>query len=89
MDTLPLWIILIYLNAVDKYVSPEERARRAAEEAAHEEARRRAEADDAKQRALKDMMNSNPAVRKDDKAKKRLVSELRGMGMGMCPAVAS
>eukprot|EP00798_Chlamydomonas_sp_ICE-L_P016811 gene16811-23093_t len=51
---------------VEKYVSPEERARLAEEARIAEEARRRAEADDAKQRALKEMMNGKVAIRKQN-----------------------
>ncbi|KAG2484149.1 hypothetical protein HYH03_017030 [Edaphochlamys debaryana] len=59
-----------------KYVSPEELSRRAALAAAEDEARRKAEADDARNRALKEMMNNNPQATRTSKAgKNRLVRE--------------
>lgn len=47
-----------------KYVSPEQQARLAADAAAAEAARVNAESDDAKNRALRDMMYANPAPSK-------------------------
>lgn len=56
--------------AVDKYVSPEEHARRAAAAAEEEEARRRAEADDSRNRALREMMGGTPDTARRGKGSK-------------------
>jgi len=51
---------------VDRFASPEMRAMQRARQAEAEEHRRRLEADDSKQRALRDMMNSTLEFRKKD-----------------------
>mgnify|MGYP001807471117 CR=1 FL=1 len=66
-----------------KYQSPEELARHAAAQALEDAARRRAEADDARNRALKEMMNANPAVTRGKQGgKNRLVRGAAAGGRG-------
>ena len=56
--------VCVTVCSVAKYVSPEERARREEADRQAEEARRRAESDDARQRALREMMNNTVELRK-------------------------
>lgn len=60
--------------AVERYVSPQEMARRAADAALAEQTRRNAETDGAKQRALRDMMNGTLESKKTSRAEALLVS---------------
>ena len=69
-------IIMIHkfvLHTVDKYISPEELALRAEADKVAEAERRRAEADDSRQRALREMMHGTLEVKKEPTALESMV----------------
>jgi hypothetical protein len=65
MDSIP--------PAVEKYIYPEEMALRAEADRRAQEQRKRAEADDLKQRALREMMNGSLHVKKEPTALENMV----------------